>query len=278
VKKWRIIPYGVFNAYENMAMDEAVFRGNQQGTSPPTLRFYGWRPSAVSLGYFQIPESEIHISYCTENKIDIVRRPTGGKAVFHDNDLTYSLTSRENTPPFSQGILGTYLTISRCILEGIVKLGIHAEMAETGRSSGDDGPVSHCFSSPSRYELLVKGRKICGSAQTRSNGAFLQHGSLLLRFDPLREASVVTEDAAESAHQASLLGKSVTCLENHMAGPVDPIRLADILKAGFEKILQVRFVEGRLTKEEIAVRDELLQNKYHRDSWKKKGAARVNSR
>jgi len=260
-----------------MAMDEAVFRCNQRGTSPPTLRFYGWIPPAVSLGYFQVLESEINVSYCRENRIDIVRRPTGGKAVFHKNDLTYSLTSREGTSLFSPGILGTYLTISRCILEGIAMMGIQAEMAETGRSSGDKGPASHCFSSPSRYEILVKGRKICGSAQTRSNGAFLQHGSLLLRFDPLREASVVTDAAAESAHQASLLEKSVTCLENHMAGPADPIRLADALKAGFEKVLQIRFVEGQLTRGEMGVRDELLQNKYHRDSWNRTGAARVSA-
>lgn len=274
MKDWRIIPYGIFNAFENMAVDEAVFRGNQRGTSPPTLRFYGWKPSAVSLGYFQIPESEINVSYCRENHIDIVRRPTGGKAVFHEDDLTYSLVSREDTPPFSPGILGTYLMISRCILEGIGGLGVRAEMAETGRSSGGEGPESHCFSSPSRYEILVDGRKICGSAQTRSNGAFLQHGSLLLRFDPFKASSIVTKDAWP-AEQASLFKKSVTSLEDHIAGRADPVRIAGILTASFEKILQVQFVEGWLTNEEKAVRDELLQNKYHTNIWNRSGATRT---
>jgi len=276
VKNWRIIPYGTFSAFENMAMDEAVFRGNQQGTSPPTLRFYDWQPSAVSLGYFQVLESEINVSYCRENNIDIVRRPTGGKAVFHEDDLTYSLVSRENIPPFSPGILGTYLIISRCILEGIADLGVRAEMAEESRSSGGEGPASHCFSFPSRYELLVDGRKICGSAQTRSNGAFLQHGSLLLRFDPFKALSVVTQNMA-SEEQASLLKKSVTSLRDHIAVQADPALIAGILKASFEKILKVQFVEGRLTEEEEAVRDELLQNKYHTDIWNRSGATRMNN-
>lgn len=260
-----------------MAMDEAVLRGNQRGTSPPTLRFYGWQPSAVSLGYFQDLESEINVAYCRENHIDIVRRPTGGKAVFHEDDLTYSLVSRDHTPPFSPGILGTYLIISRCIVEGIAALGVRAEMAEKIEPPGGEGPASHCFSSPSRYELLVHGRKICGSAQTRSNGAFLQHGSLLLRFDPFKALSIVTKNAAVSGDQAWVMEKSVTSLRDHITGTADPSHVARVLTASFEKILQVRFVEGRLTDEEKSDMDELLQNKYHADGWNRSGASRTHN-
>lgn len=258
-----------------MAMDEAVFLGNQRGTSPPTLRFYGWNPPAVSLGYFQDWDSEINLSYCMENHIDIVRRPTGGKAVFHEDDLTYSLVSREDDPPFSPGILGTYLIISRCILEGIAVLGIRADMEKTVRPSAGEGPASHCFSSPSRYELLVNGRKICGSAQTRSKGAFLQHGSLLLNFDSLKALSVVTQDVPVSEDQARLLDRSVTSLRDHTEETVDPVRVAGILTASFERVMQTRFAEGGLTEEEKTTRDELLKNKYRTDAWNRTGASRL---
>jgi len=274
VKSWRIIPYGTFSAFENMATDEAVFIGNQKGSSPPTLRFYGWSPPAVSLGYFQEPDSEINVDFCRENRIDIVRRPTGGRAVFHDDDLTYSLVSREDNPPFSPGILGTYLIISRCIIQGIATLGVCAEMEEKMRPAVGGGPASHCFSFPSRYELLVNGRKICGSAQTRSKGAFLQHGSLLLNFDPLKSFAVVSRSVPLSEDGARRLKESVTSLGEHAGREVEPGHLAEILKTGFEQVLQIKFVEGDLTDEEKRTRDDLVENKYQTDEWNRSGTSR----
>ncbi len=267
---WRLLSYRKRSAFENMAIDEAVFRGNQQGLSPPTLRFYGWDPPAVSLGYFQDIEAEINVPYCRRNRIQIVRRPTGGKAVFHDDELTYSLVSRDDNRPFSSSILETYLVISRCIVDGLASLGVDATMAEQGRPLSAGNLPAHCFSLPSRYELLVKGRKICGSAQTRANGVFLQHGSLLLRFDPFKAAAVVSQEGV-SRNPADSLKESVTSLQDHIARSIDPGGLSRVLSESFEKILQIRLTEGRLTPEEETLKERLLTDKYGRETWNREG-------
>lgn len=253
-----------------MAIDEAIFRGCQQGTSHPTLRLYGWQPSAVSLGYFQDLESEINIAFCRKNKIDTVRRPTGGKAVFHEQDLTYSLTARENVSPFSAGILDTYLVISRCIIHALSRFGVVAEVDEEGRAPRGNELLSHCFSSSSRYEILVKGRKICGSAQLRTNGAFLQHGSLLVDFDPEKALSVVSKTKV-SPDQTSSLEESVTSLKDHVSPPVDLGRLSQLIAKSFEDTLQVKFTAGWLTREEETLKNRLLKNKYKTERWNRSG-------
>ena len=100
MEKWRIIPFNRFNAFENMAIDEAIFKESQKGHMPPTLRFYSWERDTVSIGYFQNAKREVNLDYCRENAIDVVRRPTGGKAVLHESDLTYSLVQTKKTKTF----------------------------------------------------------------------------------------------------------------------------------------------------------------------------------
>lgn len=274
MNSWRVVPYRKYTAFENMAIDEAIFRGQQRGFSPPTLRFYGWQPPAVSLGYFQDGENEVHLAYCRESRIDIVRRPTGGRAVFHDRELTYSLIVREGTGLFSSGILDTYLIIGRCILKGLSMLGVQAEMTPQGRGSPDAGLLIHCFSVPSRYEILVNGKKVCGSAQTRSNGAFLQHGSLLLHFDPLKAVSVI---AGSGDRQATFMKESVTALDEHMEGQPEPEEISRVLCRGFADVLGVTFVESGLTEAEELLRDELVKNKYGTDLWNRSGRTLVHN-
>ncbi len=269
MKDWRIIPFCRRDAFENMAVDEAIFRGNQNGSSPPTIRFYGWYPPAVSLGYFQKVESEINESFCRENGISLVRRPTGGKAVLHEHELTYSLTAREDHPPFHPGVLGTYLMISDCLVAGLEKLGIPAEVAAEGRTVGDPGLKPHCFSFPSRYEILVRGRKICGSAQVRAKGAFLQHGSLLLRFDSHKALAVIS-DAGDDV-QEERLKASVTAIADHGVPWLEPEHLAQMMAASFEKVLRIKCFEGELTPEEDALKDSLIRDKYGTDLWNRSG-------
>lgn len=267
--RWRLIPYHKFSAFENMAIDEAIFRGNQLGQSPPTLRFYGWDPPALSVGYFQDVDQEVDVGYCRKNRVDIVRRPTGGKAVFHDRELTYSFISSEKQGPFTPGVLGTYLAISRCILKGIAGLGIAAEVAQDSPSV-ERVNTAHCFSFPSRYEILIAGKKVCGSAQTRANGAFLQHGSLLLHFDAAKALCAIRDRRGRVTEDT--LREAVTYLGAYLPeGQTDPEYLSGVLKAGFEDILRVEFVEGRLTPEEEALRDKLLTDKYLSGQWNREG-------
>ena len=274
MKVWRLLSFRHFNAFENMAIDEAIFRENQRREVPPTLRFYGWQLPTVSIGHFQDARKEVAVESCRRCGIDIVRRPTGGKAVFHDKDLTYAVFARENCPFFSPDILGTYRVISSCIAKGLSMLGIKAEIAHEGRSSQENRLKTFCFSSPSRYELLVEGRKICGSAQVRSRGAFLQHGSLLINFDPFKTCAVMLPHYQK--WQIERMGRSVTSIHDHVISPIDIAMLCEVLREGFKKVLDVRFVEQDLTPEEEELKTRLLRNKYLTDGWNMEGKVRVN--
>lgn len=261
---WRVIHFERCDPFVNMAVDEAIFRAARRRQRPPTLRFYGWEKSAVSLGYFQDADAEIHCEYCREKGIDIVRRPTGGKAVLHGDDLTYSVVARENNPLFTPDIVETYRTISACIIKGLEKSGVAAGMEEKGRH-GDGSSKAFCFAASYKNELLADGKKICGSAQVRAKGVFLQHGSLLIDFDPLAVcAAIITKNTAIGAES---LKKSVSSIRSSLGDNIDMEHLCGNIAAGFEEVLNIRLVEGELSPEEESIRDTLLQNKYLNPRW-----------
>ena len=268
--EWRILPFERAAAAKNMAIDEAVFRKNIRGESPPTLRFYGWRSPALSIGYFQDYRKEVDDEACRKFGVEVVRRPTGGKAVLHERELTYAVVAGADTDFFPPDILKTYLVIGRCLAEGLAGVGIRAEMKEDGRRPPDGALPSACFSFPSRYELLVGGRKICGSAQMRSQGAFLQHGSLLTAFDPLRTCEVMLPHR-RLEKEADRLRNAVTSVGEQAGPALDEEGLRRALREGFERTLGIRFREGMLTPGEQALRDELVEKKYGREEWNREG-------
>jgi lipoate-protein ligase A len=268
---WRFIPYKKLNAFENMAIDEAIFRENQLIDAAPTLRFYSWSPPSISLGYFQETSKEVDVEECRRYHIDIVRRPTGGKAVLHEQDLTYAVVAKENNPLFPPNILGTYRVISGCIADALSELGIKAEMADDGRASQDELLKASCFSSPSRYELLVKKRKICGSAQVRSRGVFLQHGSILLDFDPVKTCSVLLSHHSDRERHVRQLRESVTSIYEHAGPTVNVTMICHSLKKNFEKKLGIELVQEELTPEEEVLKTQLMNDKYSNDKWNLEG-------
>ncbi len=261
-----------------MAIDEAIFRANQHlSSSPPTLRFFGWFPPAVSIGYFQNFDRDINIEACASAGIDVVRRITGGRAVFHQSEVTYSITGREEDRTFPPGILGRYLAISRCILKGLEHFGVRAELESSSRAGLGAGPDPFCFSVPSQYELLVGGRKICGSAQARANGSFLQHGSILLDLDiallcrlmsPYDIRSVSMQDLKE---REKYILESVTCLKWESKEKANPVGICNSIKAAVEQSFSIRLEEGELTQEENILKDDLVRTKYRNDNWNRKG-------
>ncbi len=264
MEKWRVIPFELFDSFENMAIDEAIFRAGRQREMSPTLRLYGWESPAVSLGYFQNAEREINCGYCHDRGIDIVRRPTGGRAVLHGDDLTYSLVAGESSRHFSSDIIKTYRIISGCIIRGLEKSGVEAEMVEKGRS-GSESAEPFCFAASYRNELLADGKKICGSAQVRAKGMFLQQGSLLMDFDPVAVcAAIITKDA-EAKEKA--LEASVTSIRKSVGDNVGIDTLCRNIAAGFEEVLNIRLIEGRLSPEEETLKDSLLENKYRNAQW-----------
>jgi lipoyl(octanoyl) transferase len=270
---WRFISFKRLNAFENMAIDEAIFRENQRTDTPPTLRFYSWSPPSVSLGYFQATGKEVNVEACRRFSVDIVRRPTGGKAVLHEDDLTYAVIANERTPLFPPDILGTYKVISSCIALGLSELGIEAEMEGDGRSYRDDSLKAACFSTPSRYELLVKKKKICGSAQLRSKGVFLQHGSIMMDFDPLKTCALLLPQHGDQTWQTKNLRASVTSIHEQVGVSVSVEDICHVIKKGFEKKLDIAFVEGCLTPAEESLKSRLMNDKYISDKWNLEGKA-----
>jgi len=264
---WRLINYSRYNAYENMAIDEAIFRETIKNKEQPTIRFYGWQPAAVSIGYFQDPQSELNLAQCGNMGIDIVRRLTGGKAVFHNDEITYSVTAGVGEKSFPADILGTYKVISDCLIQGLAHLGIKARLAKDCRVVKDVDLKSCCFSVASRNEILVAGRKICGSAQMRTSGGFLQHGSLLLTFDPVKALSVILPSS--TSEQLAKLRKTVVAINEVIANPIETSDICHTLKKGFAKVLGIEIAEESLTPSEITLKNELIK-KYEDLNWKTK--------
>jgi lipoyl(octanoyl) transferase len=261
---WRVLNFQRYNAFENMAIDEAIFRETINNKKTPTIRFYGWRPAAVSIGYFQDIIKEVNVEKCRANGVDVIRRLSGGKAVFHCDEVTYSVMACETEELFPADILGTYKIISKCIARGLACLGIEAVLAENGRTLSDTDFKACCFSVPSRNELLVSNRKICGSAQFRANNGFLQHGSLLMNFDSAQTASFLLP--MRTAAQLQKLKYSVAAINEEIVRPVDEKEICSSLKKGFTEVLGVKFSEETLTSAEEELADKLIK-KYANLRW-----------
>ena len=266
----RLLPFRKAGAVENMAVDEAVFRVSIRNKALPTLRFYGWKTPALSIGYFQDFAKEVDSAACRRLRIDTIRRPTGGKAVLHEQELTYAVIAGADSPLFPPDILKTFRVISGCIAKGLMEVGITAEIKGGGRAAPEEPLRSSCFSTSSRYELLAGGRKICGAAQMRSHGFFLQHGALLMEFDPVRTCAVVLPHR-DREEQARRLRDAVTSVGEQAGRPVDEETLCRALWKGFEQVLGIRFEEGKLTPEEEKLKRELMTKKYGSENWTKEG-------
>jgi lipoyl(octanoyl) transferase len=261
---WRLLAFQNYNIFENMAIDEAIFLETCKNKKPPTIRFYGSAPSAVSIGYFQDAKKDLNVEKCRRQGIHIARRITGGKAVYHFNELTYSVAACEQEKIFPADISGTYEIISRCIARGLRRLGLDAVLAEEGRVQKKEDRNSCCFSTPAKSELLVKGRKICGSAQVRKREGFLQHGLLLLDFNPEQMADLLFP--ASTPERVEKLKKTVAAVKEETANPVNEREICSALKKGFIEELGVRLEEGCLTSGEEKLKNELLK-KYMDVDW-----------
>jgi lipoate-protein ligase A len=233
---WTFIDSGPNLAAYNMAIDEELLAHAQAGETMPVLRFYGWEPPAVSLGRFQKIETAVNQEACKRLGFDIVRRVTGGRAVFHNKELTYSIVARTDDPLFPSSVHGTYKVIAAGLVAGLKNIGIDAEMVSRANRYAalvEKKPKDPaCFSSPSWYEIVANGKKIIGSAQRRLSGAFLQHGSILINYDPKLEAQVILGGGA---------GNSVTSIEDVLGKsiPIDEIKQA--FQHGFQLTFGIKF-------------------------------------
>lgn len=206
--KWRLIIDPPLTARVNMQKDLDLLAEVGAKKSLPVLRFYRWSPPAVSLGFFQKEEEVVNSEACQSLGLDVVKRPTGGRAVIHHEELTYSMIVPENHPFVKKGgVLEVYKKISTGLVEAFLLLGIKAVMAPP-QSNRPGLAAGSCFDTPSDYEIQVAGKKVVGSAQLRRRGIILQHGSILLRLPEklykealLKKEGVVQNLADDHLHQ-----------------------------------------------------------------------------
>ena len=262
---WRLIMGGQADGATNMAIDEAVVTNVLEGASPPTLRFYGWSPPCLSLGRGQ-PFADVDLAACQTAAVDVVRRPSGGRAILHTDELTYSVALLQTDPLAAGGILESYRRLSEGLLAGLRRLGVQAIQTAGARKPTEDLSAV-CFETPSDYEITVQGLKLVGSAQWRARGGVLQHGTLPLCGDITRIISYLALPGTEREAQRQTLRTRATTLEASLGQPVPFARTASALADGFSQALDLELVPGKLTTREQDLATDLRRSRYAAPDW-----------
>jgi lipoate-protein ligase A len=275
-QQWRFIKSQSNTPAFNMAIDEAIMHEVAAGESPPTIRFYRWQPATLSIGYFQSALKELDLEKVNEKKVGLVRRPTGGRAVLHDQELTYSIILPETYPELSQSVTESYRMLSMGLVAGFKRLGLQADMVNLSNNDGGNQMSSlgsaACFDSPSWYELVVEGQKIAGSAQVRQKGVVLQHGSVLLNMDIdlLFELLQFSDESIRTKMKKIFATKAVAINDLLVQAGKQEIgldQLEESFEFGMAEGLNVTFIEGTLTEAEQKRAEQLVNEKYGNDSY-----------
>jgi len=243
--KWRVVKLSDYNAFMNMAMDEAVSEAVAEKKSLPTIRFYTWNPSAVSIGYFQSLEQEVNVEKCEELGVDVVRRRTGGGAVYHDDkgEITYSVIAPENIMP--KGIIESYHVICGWIVDSLKRINIESEFK----------PIN---------DIITNGKKISGNAQTRRNNIVLQHGTILYDLDVEKMFTVLKVGIEK------ISDKVIQSVKERVTSVLDQKKIE---REELHKALIDGFTAGKdfefsdFNQEEIKRAEELVKEKYETREW-----------
>ncbi|MGY4690260.1 lipoate--protein ligase family protein [Salibacterium sp. K-3] len=269
---WYFIDSGSCPPAYNMAMDEMLLQWHSEGNIPPVVRFYGWNPATLSIGYFQKVHKDINLEAVQQHGLGFVRRPTGGRGVLHDKELTYSVIVSEDHPEMPATVTEAYRVISEGILEGFRNLGLSADFS-IPRTKEEEEALKHprsavCFDAPSWYELVVEGRKIAGSAQTRQKGVILQHGSILLDLDEDKLFDLFQYPSERVRERMQKGFKKKAAAINELTDA--PITMESVSKAfheGFAEGLNVNWKPYILSTEEDAAVRKLAEEKYDTEAW-----------
>ena len=262
---WRLLVTEPLDGAMNMALDEALLRGRIQASAPPTVRFYGWRPATVSLGYAQPLDDTVDRARCRALGIGLVRRPTGGGAILHEppeREVTYSVVAREGDFAGAADVLETYRVLGQGLAAGLGRLGVAADVVPLVRGRQDGSPA-FCFRRAGAYEISVGGRKLVGSAQRRQRGSFLQHGSVLLGADAARIRAVFPREADPTP--------MLTTLSAELGHSPAFDAVVEALAAGLAEALGASLVPGGLSPDEGAMVDALVAKKYGTEAWTVQG-------
>ncbi|MBB4825703.1 lipoate-protein ligase A [Sporosarcina luteola] len=269
---WHFINSGKCSPSYNMALDEALLDWHSKGEIGPVLRFYEWEPATLSIGYFQRVEKEIDMEAVKRHNLGFVRRPTGGRGVLHEHELTYSVIVREDYEDMPETVTEAYRVISGGLLKGFQNLGLKAEFSVPVTEEQNERlrkPKSAvCFDAPSWYELVVEGKKVAGSAQTRQKGVILQHGAILLSLDEEKLVSLFkfeTEDARDRMRKG--LPEKAVAIDRLANRPITVEECIPAFARGFESALEMTLEPLVLTPLQLEYVQEIERTKYLADSW-----------
>ena len=266
--QWRVIYDEPRSGAENMAIDQAIMEAVGRDVMPPTLRLYRWQPACLSLGYAQ-SVSDVDVERLQQHGWDLVRRPTGGKAILHTDELTYSVALPEDNPVVRGGVIESYRRLSSALLAGLERLAVSADITsreEAGRATG-----AVCFEVPSDYEVTAAGRKLIGSAQVRRQQTVLQHGTIPLYGDVSRicDALVFADDLARQTARDHVQSCATT-IERVVGKRLKWQTVAEALQISFAETFNLDLRQGTLSSAEWNRAEELIETVYDSTDWTQK--------
>jgi lipoyl(octanoyl) transferase len=265
MRQWRLIITPPFSGATNMSIDEAILEKVSEKSELPTLRLYGWQPFCLSLGYGQHIR-DAHLDNIVTQGWEIVRRPTGGKAILHGDEITYSLCLPIDHDLAQGDVVTSYRRISEALMQSLMLLGLSPQSEE--QAKGNKGLGAVCFEVPSHYEITVEGRKLIGSAQLRRKLGILQHGTLPLWGDIARICDALAyEDETTRQLSKQHVRERATTLERVLGKSLSYETVAEAFMQGFSDTFEIEWITSDLSLSETNRAEELFTQIYTHPEW-----------
>jgi lipoate-protein ligase A len=267
--QWRFLNTGSADASRNMALDEALLQLHDAGVTPPTLRVYAWETPTLSLGYAQNAAQDVELEGCRQYGVAIVRRPTGGRAVLHDQEVTYSVVLPTTFFPGPDTLMAHYRHLGMALQATLQRLGVpvHLERSRLPTHTPHPAAAPACFTAVARYELSVMGRKITGNAQKRLRHALLQHGAMPLWLDRQRLFACLRMPLEHRQALVQEAYHTMTAINEMTINPVNASAVHRALRDGFMGTFGIELIEAPLLPQEERLAQELQATKYAVPLW-----------
>ncbi len=267
LSQWRLLVTPPAHGAWNMAVDEMLLEEVDQAESLPCVRLYAWQPACLSIGYAQ-KFGEIDLERLHQHAWEWTRRPTGGRAILHADELTYSVVASSAEPRVSGSVIESYQRLSEALLVALNSLHIPAQAHPLSPSLNGQAAGAVCFEVPSNYEIVVGGKKLVGSAQARRKNGVLQHGSLPLSGDLTRITQVLYYPGEADRQDAAVrLLAHATTLESVLGKRLGWKAVAGSFMDAFSSVLNLDFIQVGLSEFELLRVERLVQDKYSHPTW-----------
>ncbi len=266
---WRYIPFTENNPYDNMAMDEALLSIYSK-TKQPILRLYGWSPAGISIGKYQKVEETLNLSACKEDGVAVVRRITGGGAIFHQKEITYCIVcSQDDIGMKNKTVKESFEKLTSFIMDFYIELGLTPAYAkEIYKDKKLGARCEFCFAGSEEYDIVIKNKKIGGNAQARKKGMIFQHGSI-----PLMDNA----ENAEVYFKNKINWENFTCLSKLLKNSLTIEQATQALTQAFTRVLGFELERIPVTTGEEEIKENFLLKKYTQDKWNLKTENNENS-